>query len=51
MKASNNYNTNLNALKASLEALKKRCLNSNCSDNKFAAQNKEYVIALLKSIA
>ena len=51
MKATNTQNTNLETLNASLEALKKRCLNTNNSDNKFAVQNKEYVMALLKSIA
>jgi antirestriction protein len=44
-------NTNLETLKASLEALKKKYNNNKVSENKFAAQNKEYVINLLKSIA
>jgi hypothetical protein len=47
----NTSNTNLEVLKASLEALKKRYLATSNSENKFAAQNKEYVIGLLKKIA
>jgi hypothetical protein len=47
----NKSNTNLEVLKASLVELKKRYLSNAISENKFAAQNKEYVIGLLKSIA
>jgi hypothetical protein len=47
----NKSNTNLEVLKASLVELKKRYLSNASSENKFAAQNKEYVIGLLKSIA
>jgi hypothetical protein len=43
--------TNLEILKASVLALKERYLSQAVSENKFAAQNKEYVIGLLKSIA
>lgn len=43
--------TNLEILKASVLALKERYLSQALSENKFAAQNKEYVIGLLKSIA
>ena len=43
--------TNLETLKASVLALKERYLSQAVSENKFAAQNKEYVIGLLKSIA
>ena len=42
---------NLEALKKSLETLKMRYLANMSSKNKFAAQNKEYVIGLLKQIA
>lgn len=44
-------NTNLETLKVSLNKLKNKILKETISDNKFAAQNKEYVIGLLKSIA
>ena len=47
----NKSNTNLEVLKASLVELKKRYLSNASSENKFASQNKEYVIGLLKSIA
>lgn len=43
--------TNLETLKASVLALKERYLSQAIAENKFAAQNKEYVISLLKSIA
>ena len=43
--------TNLETLKASVLALKERYLSQAVSENKFATQNKEYVINLLKSIA
>ena len=42
---------NLEVLKKSLESLKMRYLANVSSENKFAAQNKEYVIGLLKQIA
>jgi hypothetical protein len=41
----------LHALKASLHELKKRFLNSTNTENKFATQNKEYVLNLLKSLS
>jgi hypothetical protein len=41
----------LRALKASLQELKKRFLNSTNAENKFATQNKEYVLNLLKSLS
>ena len=47
----NNSNTNLEVLKASLETLKKRYMANANAENKFASQNKEYVIGLLKKIA
>jgi hypothetical protein len=43
--------TDLRALKASLQELKKRFLNSTNTENKFASQNKEYVLNLLKSLS
>jgi hypothetical protein len=43
--------TNLEVLKASLESLKNRYMNQVNTENKFASQNKEYVIGLLKKIA
>jgi hypothetical protein len=46
-----NSETNLEVLKASLIALKERYMKQVNSENKFAAQNKEYVIGLLKQIA
>jgi hypothetical protein len=41
----------LRALKESLQELKKRFLNSTNTENKFATQNKEYVLNLLKSLS
>ena len=41
----------LHALKASLKELKKRFLNSENTENNFAAQNKEYVLNLLKLVS
>ena len=46
-----NAENNLEVLKKSLETLKMRYLANLRSENKFAAQNKEYVIGLLKQIA
>jgi hypothetical protein len=46
-----NTETNLEVLKASLESLKNRYMNQVNTENKFASQNKEYVIGLLKKIA
>jgi hypothetical protein len=50
-KAGENPVPDLHALKASLKELKKRFLNSENTENKFAAQNKEYVLNLLKSVS
>ncbi len=47
----NTQNTNLEVLKKSLESLKNRYMNQVNTENKFAAQNKEYLIGLLKKIA
>jgi hypothetical protein len=41
----------LHALKASLQELKKRFLNTENAENKFATQNKEYVLKLLKTLS
>lgn len=41
----------LHALKASLQELKKRFLNTENAENKFATQNKEYVLNLLKTLS
>jgi hypothetical protein len=46
-----NVENNLEVLKKSLESLKMRYLANVNSENKFAVQNKEYVIGLLKQIA
>jgi hypothetical protein len=50
-KAGENPVPDLHALKASLQELKKRFLNSENTENKFATQNKEFVLNLLKSIS
>jgi hypothetical protein len=50
-KAGENPVPDLHALKASLQELKKRFLNSENTENKFGTQNKEYVLNLLKSIS
>jgi hypothetical protein len=50
-KAGENPVPDLHALKASLKELKKRFLNSENTENKFAAQNKEYVLNLLKLVS
>ncbi len=50
-KAGENPAPDLHALKASLQELKKRFLNSTNTENKFATQNKEYVLNLLKSLS
>jgi hypothetical protein len=50
-KAGENPVPDLHALKASLQELKKRFLNSENSENKFATQNKEYVLKLLKTLS
>jgi hypothetical protein len=50
-KAGENPIPDLHALKASLQELKKRFLNSENTENKFATQNKEYVLNLLKSLS
>ncbi len=47
----NTQNANLEVLKKSLENLKNRYAAKVNSENKFAVQNKEYVIGLLKLIA
>jgi hypothetical protein len=47
----NTQNTNLEILKKSLESLKSRYAAQVKSDNKFAVQNKEYVLGLLKQVA
>jgi hypothetical protein len=47
----NTQNTNLEVLKKSLESLKMRYLANVSSENKFAVQNKDYVLGLLKLIA
>ena len=43
--------TNLEVLKKSLETLKSKYAMNMNSENKFAAQNKEYVLNLLKQVA
>ena len=50
-KAGESSAPDLHALKASLQELKKRFLNSENTENKFAAQNKEYVLNLLKTLS
>ena len=47
----NTQNTNLEVLKKSLENLKNRYASQVKSENKFAVQNKEYVMGLLKQVA
>jgi hypothetical protein len=47
----NTQNTNLEVLKKSLESLKGRYAAQVKSENKFAVQNKEYVLGLLKNVA
>ena len=47
----NTQNTNLEVLKKSLENLKNRYASQVKSENKFAVQNKEYVLGLLKQVA
>jgi hypothetical protein len=47
----NTQNTNLEVLKKSLENLKSRYASQVKSENKFAVQNKEYVLGLLKQVA
>ena len=46
-----NADLNLEVLKKSLESLKMRYLANVSSENKFAVQNKDYVLGLLKLIA
>ena len=50
-KAGENPVLDLRALKASLQELKKRFLNSENTENKFSTQNKEYVLNLLKTLS
>ena len=47
----NTQNANLEVLKKSLENLKNRYAAQVVSENKFAVQNKEYVLGLLKQVA
>jgi hypothetical protein len=47
----NTQNANLEVLKKSLENLKSRYAAKLNSENKFAVQNKEYVLGLLKQVA
>ena len=51
IKVMNTQNTNLEVLKKSLENLKSRYAAKVNSENKFAVQNKEYVLGLLKQVA
>ena len=51
IKVMNTQNTNLEVLKKSLENLKSRYAAQVKSENKFAVQNKEYVLGLLKNVA
>ena len=51
IKVMNTQNANLEVLKKSLENLKSRYASQVKSENKFAVQNKEYVLGLLKQVA
>jgi hypothetical protein len=46
-----NSETNLKQLKASLDELRKKLKLKSLQENKFAVQNKEYHISILRSIA
>ena len=51
IKGMNTQNANLEVLKKSFENLKSRYAAQVTSENKFAVQNKEYVLGLLKQVA